>query len=303
VADCLSPIVITNCSGRKRGNKAGPIAQVRTDSVIDWFQKELIGKQTDFAAQLYAGRSFQLAMKAAQQLSTAEFMIVSAGLGLVSDRTQIPRYEATVSGSGSIAKRFDKEPHEWWRILQSESPYACPWPSSDRLLLVAVSSQYLQLIAEDLSGHPIENLRIFTRTNPESVPCSIRPALMPYGSRFDGPESPLPGTITDFASRTLFHFIQSILRTAPGATLREHKEMVNALAEQWPPQSRRAGRTATDAEIIAIIADHAENVSWKASAMLRVLRGQLSIACEQKRFSKLFRMALATRRESECLVL
>lgn len=293
------PIVLVNCSGRKRSGLDRPPSLEASPSVTNWFISGLSKKGVP-AVDLYVGRSFQLARQAAD-LATADIMIVSAGLGLVSGGTTIPWYEATVSGSGSIAKRFDKQPREWWRLLQNESPYASSWPPSERLLLVAVSSPYLQMIVEDLAIHPTENLRIFTRACPKTVPPSIRCALMPYGRSFDGPESPIPGTMTDFASRALYHFTQSIFNVAPKAGLDEHRRMVSALMDQWSPPVRRVGRTATDQEIIALIGGRASDVEWRASRMLRLLRDELGVACEQKRFGKLFHLALMNKGKAECL--
>ncbi len=69
--------------------------------------------------------------------------------------------------------------------------------------------------------------------------------------------------------------------------------------------AKRVGRRATDEEIKAAIAAHYEAVGGQSSQMLRKLRDELGLACEQSRFRNLFKGVVQMRREEgvECLVL
>ncbi len=49
----------------------------------------------------------------------------------------------------------------------------------------------------------------------------------------------------------------------------------------------------TDPEIRSIIRTEARAIGWNSSKMLRHLRDELDIACEQKRFQKLFKAEMS----------
>ena len=62
-----------------------------------------------------------------------------------------------------------------------------------------------------------------------------------------------------------------------------------------PPRFFRSPRT--DVEIADLILANWERAEGKSSRMLRVLRDDLDIACEQSRFARLFRETAARRKE------
>jgi len=256
----------------------------------DWFRHIAAAPTASAAIDMYVGRAFQLACKAARNLA-GDLLIASAGLGLVEATTPIPLYEATVSGQSSVAAHFAFSPQDWWSELLSKSPYSTHWPPPEQTILVAASGPYLEMIQSNLLIHPVENLRIFCRVKPVAMPAELRPALMPYDARFDGPESPLPGTIADFASRALLHFAEAVWSNTPLGSLREHRQRVEKFANGWSASKRRSGRSVSDAEVIELIERHAPRVGGRSTAMLRLLRDDLGVACEQKRFQKLFRTA------------
>jgi hypothetical protein len=240
------------------------------------------------AQKLYSGRGFQQAVSAAASLA-APLLIASAGLGLVASESLVPAYDATVAPgtSDSICAHLGTSPKAWWRSLTAKS--GCRWPTEEVVLLIALSGPYLEMLEADLLGRPPEQFRLFTRTPPERLHPRLRASLMPYDARFDAHDGPCPGTIGDFAQRALAHFSKQILPGARDADVAQHRELVLSSLFGLTAPSKRAGKAAADEELRAVIRTHYTEVGGRSTRMLRRLRDDLGLACEQSRFSRLFR--------------
>src|SRR3546814_1067715 len=98
-------------------------------------------------------------------------------------------------------------------------------------LLVALSEAYIEMLAPELIALPSDDLarvRIFTASPAARMPDALRPLRMPYDNRLDGPDSPCPGTLNDFASRALAHFVGFGRGTVPQASLDADVEAVRS---------------------------------------------------------------------------
>ena len=257
--------------------------------------------------QVYGGRSFQDAVWAAEQLS-ADMAVVSAGLGLLDTATaEIPGYNCTIvdgvedSLSSKITDGFSRR--AWWRHLGRVSPFSTnlvdvvartdPGP-----VLVALSDGYLDMLSDDLASLPggqLARLRIFTRAPIARIVPSLRYYVMPYDDRLDGPDSPIKGTRSDFASRALRHFVDVIIASAPNGSVEAHAERVRGALEgmSFPQQFQR--ERLEDDEILKRIHQHWDAAAGSSARLLRIFRDQLNIGCEQGRFAKLVRQAKAER--------
>jgi hypothetical protein len=309
------PIVIAACSNRK---KVKPTRMLRAASISKgsprevaacWLARVSESQRRVRADSLYCGRSFVEAKAAAQALE-ADFFIVSAGLGLVRNDAQIPAYSATVTGSSgdNILSRMNSGPPgvlgRWWRALSRQSPVGESLGSvvrqSSGLVLIALPSAYLDMVAPDLAvlhARSLRRLRIFTRALPKSFPDKLRPIVMPYSDRLDGPDSAMPGTRSDFAARALRHFVDHILTEHPAGDLEDHKRAVEAAFARMREQPVPVRLRRSDKELIDLIRAHRKAVDGKSGRMLRVLRDDLGIACEQARFARLFGKAMRERAE------
>jgi len=168
-------------------------------------------------------------------------------------------------------------------------------------ILVALPATYLTMVApqiEELPGAAHRRLRIFTRMPLHSIPVALAPYTMPYDKRFDGIGAPYQGTQGDFAQRALLHFVERILLAEPRGRHETHAEAVDAFLASLraPPIPNR--RRLSDREVIGLIHRHWDTVSGQSSRMLRFLRDDLNVACEQGRFRDLFRAAKDERRAS-----
>jgi hypothetical protein len=116
---------------------------------------------------------------------------------------------------------------------------------------------------------------------------------MPYDDRLDGPASPIKGTRSDFAGRALRHFSDFILPGAEGGAPDHHSRAVRKAMEEWPFPSMVERRRLTDEEILSLLNEHWEAARGSTSALLRLFRDQLNVACEQGRFAALARQVRA----------
>jgi hypothetical protein len=249
------------------------------------------------AGDLYGGRGFQLALRASQ-ISEAPLYAISAGLGLVAIERSIPAYGLTVSGKGpeSIVARINDhfDPTSWWSAV-SRGPYSTPMThvfSNDvsKCIVVALSQSYARMLASSLDALPnsaIARLRIVGANLGSILPSRLSSSLLPYDERL---QAVLPGTRNDFAQRALLHFVSSGLTTHPDGDAATHRAWVlSALSGKKAPVQRQRERL-RDEDIRALIQRHLPRTTG-IGRLLRVLRDREGVACEQARFSRLYREA------------
>lgn len=288
-------LVITNCSKRKRAPldptlHAGDLEAGPTESVAyDWSERLRAAKPVGAAGDLYAGRAFVEASRAAAALG-GSLAIVSAGLGLVHATIAVPAYSLTTvhRDPDNILRKVDGVAPEWWAALQTRSPFGSAAIQSEQgLILAALSSSYLTMIADDWANWPAERLarlRLFTKERPRGVADGLTKAWMPYDDRLDA-ISGYAGTQGDFAQRAMRHFARTI---GDQGALDQDRDAVRRSLEGLTARQVPARVRHTNEEIKALIGAHWETVAGRSGAMLRHLRDTLGVACEQGRFKGLF---------------
>jgi hypothetical protein len=253
------------------------------------------------AAALYAGRGFHLARRAAETAG-APLYIISAGLGLVVGDRPVPAYGVTVSGRGPDAialravGRFD--PVSWWRAV-SRGPFATPLTdmlgatsSTSGPVLVALTHPYARMVAsvlEELPDDKLAHLRIIGLKLDNVLPGRLQRAVLPYDERFD---SMMPGTRSDFPQRALLHFVTKGLAAYPSADANYHRDWVRSTLAPHDAPSRPNRARVSDEGITDLIERHLPTTRC-VGRLLRTLRDEEGIACEQARFTRLYRAALA----------
>ena len=298
-------IVITTCTNRKRKPipdslhasvlQQAPIAEVASD----WVAHLSAVADVFPARDIYGGRSFKEALLAADLLG-ARLLIVSAGLGLVSAEKRVPPYACTVlvDAPDSIASRVlgEYSVADWWQALSGASPFSqslvSAVASTDRLVCAALSDAYIEMIADDLCALPVTvlvRLRLFTRAPLERVAPPLRPFVMPYDDRLDGPDSPVRGTRSDFAGRALHHFAEYVASEIDGRSADEHRAAVAAAICGWRMAGRFDRQRLDDAAVLDLIRDNWDAEHGSSTRLLRCLRDDLGVACEQGRFADLAR--------------
>lgn len=299
-----SPIsaIIVPCSGKKRispPNYATAVSLprgIQTALQCAWVAKVKALPSSVDAAALYSGRSFGLGRETACRFD-ARLFVISAGLGFVPGERQVPVYGLTISGNGpeSVAARVVGRfhPEAWWQAVAA-GPYSvdakeCLDSQRQGLVLVALTRPYAKMFGDALAaaiGEAPHRLRIFGRGVTEKLPPRIAQYVMPYDDRLD---TLLPGTCTDFSHRALSHFANNIACRAGMAA--DHHRLVSAALDIASPPPRPERPRRSDGEIIARIQAHLKTGTG-IQRTLRRLRDQDAIACEQGRFTRLYRMAL-----------
>lgn len=298
------PLVISPCTNRKTlsaGARASGLFPGALEAVgSDWLAALAGSPETTAAGRLYQGRSHGASSDAAG-MAGATHLIVSAGLGLVSTRTEVPSYAASViEGPDCLISRMTDatDAVAWWCWLQANSPFseslAAHVQASDGPILIGLPQAYLAMVTPellDLGGKARSRIRLFTAAPVGGPLAALR---MPYDARLDGPQSDCAGTRSDFAARALLHFCRKVLPKTPDEGVEGHRSAVEAALANWKPATVRIGARKDDDELRLIIDAHWDAQKGHVARLLRVLRDDLGIACEQRRFA---RLAQSIRRE------
>ena len=302
-------VVVTNCTNRKRlcsdvGLQARLLDRSSLEEVAGQWTKRIraIPGHTT-GSDLYCGRGFQEAVKTSSSGDTPMF-IISAGLGLLPADQLLPAYSLTLTNGSpdSIRSKVIKPilPHDWWEAMTSARDLQAPLAGlvqnfSDQRVLVACSEIYAQMISKDietLQETDRKRVRILGPRNPSRLPCALRSLVMPYDERFDGVEGPYRGTRSDFPQRTLRHFAESIIPQSPIMDSPEQDAaLVMEAHEIWTYPVIPKRRQMSDEQILEMIPNLWERARGGSVRMLRVLRDEEQIACEQRRFGILFKQA------------
>jgi len=245
---------------------------------------------------LYAGRGFRLAVQAADA-ANARLCVLSAGLGLVEASQRVPSYGLTVT-RGRAESLPEKVSGEFnaatWFCAMLGGPYSRRWIDvigrSGRILL-ALSRPYAEMVGTSLlefGADTLSRVRIFGAALTGALPAALWPAIAPYDRRLD---AILPGTRVDFSQRALFHFVKSVLPNS-GMCSRDSDfaEVEAALKNTTAPDRMRRPRR-SDEEILQIILARLDTQSG-IGRVLRALRYEEGVACEQSRFTRLYRTAV-----------
>ena len=297
----LTATVITNCTNRKRSGTGQPISTHRLSTedfgafTNAWLARVSKAAPKLKAVDLYVGRSFNDATTVTKHLG-GKLYVVSAGIGLIHSGKEIPPYNLTVSGgTASINTRLRKlgaTVQDWWGMINqgNKNPIAnLVNTSSSGEVLIALPANYIHMISEDLTrieNEQINRLRIFTSTaGVNELPATLKNNAMPYDERLEG--SPFPGTRTDFAQRALRHFVLEL--GAHELPLSEAKLKVERALNAYDIPVIPKRKRITDIEIASLIRKHWHRLDGNVSHLLRCLRDDELVACEQGRFSLICR--------------
>lgn len=296
-------LVITTCTNKKRSSvpaqlKIASLPQASADHLTAlWTERLAETKSRVEARALYCGSGFQTAAQVAHQLH-APLFIVSAGLGLISASERVPPYACTVVPgiADSVVARATEPltPAGWWTLLQKSSPFSrtieAVTAGETGLILAALSGTYLEMLSGDLmrlDPAMLARLRIFTRTPLSRVSIGLKPNVMPYDDRLDGDDSGRKGPRSYFATRALRHFIECVLQPQDARSAAEHAAAVHAAISQWRWPEKIERRRVDDAAMLELIRLHWQAAGAGGGRMLRYLRDELRVACEQRRCKEL----------------
>lgn len=292
----FTAVVVTSCTQRK--SAADRVGLVRLPYVREvrrlaeaWRVLVREAPTVGPAQSLYQGRSIADAAAVAASLASPWY-VVSAGLGLVRSDESVPAYECTVvpgSELGSRLKGLGATAADWWNAITAHQPYPLSRLVAQSPTLLALPSSYLRMVRDDLaqlSAVDVARLRIFTSTaGTKCLPEHLVGCVMPYDDRLES----LPnysGTRSDFAQRALRHFVE-VLQAVP-LTLEDAHAAVSEALEPLAQRQREAGRRMSDDEIRRVLLEQWSRHGGSGTRLLRYLRDEARISCEQKRFSRIW---------------
>lgn len=295
-----SYVVVTNCTARKRAGtplvRFDPAPSATTlGEVVHGWRAALRSQSVALPAKtLYVGRSMSEAKSVARQLGAALF-VVSAGIGLVGADQEVPGYDLSAAGASSgltpVLARYGASVSDWWGALtDGRGLHWLLGHAKGAVVLLALPAEYLRLVSGELKRlQPEESsrLRVFTSEVGRRMlaPLAAVP-VMPYDDRLESIPG-YSGTRPDFPQRALRHFTERIGgHTLPaGVAMREVQLALSSCNRRSVPQRTRLG----DDEITDLIRRGWVACGGNSSRLLRYLRDDQQVACEQGRFAELRR--------------
>jgi hypothetical protein len=294
-----APLILTNCTSRKRLSAeavtlpADTVAATIDGVARDWLATYSAAPKVRRVRDLYMGRSFSDAYKAARHVE-GELFVVSAGLGLVHEDEEAPSYDVTFADATNPLARTlaDKgwSSSDWWQALNAVRMGNGPLSRlvverSPRLVMLALPSGYLEMLVPDLltlDPGRRELLRIFSSTTGVStLPAELRRFALPYDDRLES-LSGHDGTRTDFPQRAMRHFVEEL--QGHHVDLEAAKERVADALKGLSPRQTPSRTKRSDSEIADVLRKQWSQYKGSSSQLLRYLRQEAHIACEQKRF-------------------
>jgi len=288
--------VVTSCTQRKSVPRCVDFAQLpqfpNVTGLAQAWQRLLRTVSPAGAAQsVYQGRSIADAATAASHLG-CPWYVVSGGLGLVRSEEPVPAYECTAAGGSELdgrLKRLGVATSDWWTAITTREPQPLTRLISRRPVLLALPGSYLRMVRDDLahlSATKADQLRIFTSSRgARFVPEHLAHCVMPYDDRLEAVPN-YAGTQSDFAQRALRHFVEAL--DAASLTLEEARAAVLRALARRPRRPRSIGERRSDDEIRSVLTAQWTRHAGSSTRLLRYLRDEAGIACEQKRFRRIW---------------
>ena len=246
------------------------------------------------AADLYAGEHWSVARRfpeLSQPGETVQLWACSAGYGLIPARAPIMPYHATLTPGQSDSVPGDSA--AWWLAL---AQWAGPVPGLPRsiqalvagdpgaVFLLVLSRNYLRACGPDIAaaqahiGGLGRLLIVSAGTRPQG---DLADLMIPADARL---QARFGGTRRALNARIGAHLLSAEIRDMKEAT-----EHMNRLLAEQPPIPRYDRLRQSDQEILSRIAERlCQEPGASANRLLREFR-DAGLACEQHRFTRLFR--------------
>jgi hypothetical protein len=301
----MSYLVITNCTGRKSitpnpNLKKNPkISKTCTlkQGASSWVDSVLTDKTKIEAHRLYQGRTI-VDTKYAQKHLNADVYVISAGLGLVKFEDLVPSYELTVNEDSNFSKtlkQFEHTKQDWWAILnkclkKTSNPISKLLQKKNyNRILISLPSSYLEMISDDLwntDPSQLKKILIFTSSyGAKLIPQDWQRLGLPYDERLEDPNSGFSGTRSDFPQRAMRHFLEEI--NLPDESLSTISQKINTKLSKLKKPLLPTRKRLKDSELLNLINKKWQKYDGQTTKLLRYLRDDALVSCEQSRFQRL----------------
>ena len=249
------------------------------------------------AGALYKGDHWSVIQSIAPSRGalTVNVWIASAGYGLISPRSRVVAYAATLAGRhpDTVACSSDDR-RLWWTSLTHSPARVLPVePRSLRQLaskysssplIIAASPEYIDAMTDDILSAVAKLdtpnlLSVLCRTG--GAPTELEPFVVALNASF---ASVLGGALTSLNARVVRWLVSFGAAELTRSTV---KRYVGQLAERCPARAVPKRTRMNDAEIILLIQREQRTQHRSRSALLRVLR-EKGYGVEQSRFGKIY---------------
>jgi hypothetical protein len=252
------------------------------------------------ASDLYAGEHWSVARRFAEQAQPGEdirLWACSAGYGLIPAEARIMPYHATLTSGQADSVPGDAA--SWWTWLSEWSGPTPEFPRSIRALVASdpaalfmfvLSKNYLRACGDDIaagSEHIADPDRFLIVSAGARLQGTLAAFAVPADARL---QAQFSGTRRALNARIGFYLLSKGIRGRGEATA----DLTRLLAAQ-PPITRFDRKKQTDGEILDLIAQHLSRTPVpSANRLLREFR-DAGLACEQHRFTRLYRTVAEAR--------
>ena len=297
---------VVPCTGGKVGD--GPGVALRDvdpglstgERAVRWMDRAVAAPPLGAARDVYKGPGWSAGLQLIAALKAAtskvEWRIISAGYGLLRPEDHVARYSATFlaahedSVHGTVGG--ENVAGDWWAAinrLRGQPQPLVKLASEVDGLVFAASASYVDAVAEEL-------VRAADRV-PTVVFCAGRPRdrdVAPLAPPFDrrlreGPEPFVQGGDVGFNQRVATRVVELL-----GTTVVDRPQVEELLTAAMDREQavRYKRRVASDAEVMAFIAEAlASDPSASRTGLLRQWR-DAGGACEQRRFGGLYELVV-----------
>ncbi len=303
--------LITNCTSKKTNSlnnfvSISEISSTEEQSAHDWVTR-LNQKTTKLKAKhVYLGDHWSRVLEIINLETVVS--IISAGYGFIGSNTPICRYDATFSSQNvnSVSKLYKLASttecnRKWWRDINRflygyENPIEVLYHKNPKdKFIIATSPTYLKVIQPELI-----NLAKIGRLNKHNTVILSTQQLVPQEL-----ESVFLTVKDDFTALVGGSHVSLNIRVAAFIIkytrkgidfLTQVRIAYNILLQEGRPTTKYKRKKLTDDEVRDFINSFIKSTKQSlttASPILRELRNQ-GMACEQKRFKKIFESILQT---------
>ncbi|PKH01379.1 hypothetical protein CXF72_17050 [Psychromonas sp. MB-3u-54] len=300
--------LITNCTNLKKSNIQDKtqlnslVTKFDSQKIVSSWLKRLNNALQKFPAkQVYAGDHWKIAKSVKNP--NVELWVLSAGYGLIHSSSMITAYDATFSKeSDNSIHHTGLSNNEWWRLIhqiRDKVQFGCGSLSSlvkdngaDKFF-IAASPAYLKVIEEELleliSTGKLTTENLFIVSSKCNLNIKLKPFFLESSANFS---STLKGGRVSLNIRLAKHLLENSndCNIDKQTVFNRYNSLKNNSQKLVIHQRNKL----SDEEVISFIKDELQvnkHVNMSASKLLIKLRSQ-NLACEQKRFSRLFKETL-----------
>ena len=230
--------------------------------------------------------------------------IISAGLGLINGTDKIPSYQMTIGKDGTHSlfnfNLQDIKLDIWWnkvttRLKTNPTCLNKEFQNYD-YVIASITAPYLLMVYKDLLKLK-EKLLLITGNKALAKSLGFEKNILPYNEALDGKDSYIRGIKRDFAHRAHQDFLSRLIKKldyyAKYKNIENSKIIFEIIKEikgdmdSWEKPILPKNKKFNDEFIVDTIKKTFKNFPGYKN-LLQHFRKNLGIACEEKRFRKLY---------------